>query len=796
MFNNYLKIVYRNIIRHPSYAILNLSSLTLGIAASLLILLYLNFELGYDQFHERAENTYRIETPTIVLKNTTRDVNWRATPASLSPLMKKDFPEVESTARIFYFYRNSEIQFETENKITISEHVAAADPGLLDIFTFDFIYGGDKSALDGPNKIIINESLAKKIFGNTDPVGEVLNTELTLLRPEDDPNYAFQITGVYRDFPENSHIRLNALFSAESDPRYSDYGFNRFAYYTYTILKEGVSPEKFAEKLPSIYTKYLDPEVEPTLKSAKHRLVPLTDIHIEIAGGYQYIYIFGAIGFLILLIAVISYVNLVTAQASKRAMEIGVRKVMGSSRTQLMTQFFSESQFFSFIATIFAIILVAISIYPLNEVLDLQLSLRQLIHPKVLLGILGMLIGLGILGGSYPAFFLSSFQPITIIKSKLARGMFLRKTLVAVQFAVVIFVLISTGMIYYQLNFLQQKDLGFNREQVVRLDFPSDEKPEKITILKSELQRSPLISSIGNASFLPGISMPRRPLSADNSADRASQFVHYGSIDQDFFESMDIPIVAGRNFSSEHPDEGTQNIIVNKTLAKQFGLANPIGEKVRFGDKDNPNFVRIVGVIEDFHQYSLHEPIAAQMFLFQPNNHHLMVKIDKNISDGMQDIEKTWNKLFPNTEFSFTFLDEDIKEIYRTDEVRGKIFMLFSILTILIAFLGLFGLASYTTSQRVKEIGIRKVLGAELMDIVLLISKDFLLLVSIAAVPAFLIGWYFINQWLQNFAYHTSINYILFAFVLLFILVLTLLVTGMHALRATRVNPAESLKYE
>ena len=796
MLHNYFKIIRRNLVRQPIHSGLNLLCLSIGIAAALLILMYINFEINYDRFHEKADRVFLLETESIKTHNKVIDVGWENASAPMAIYMKKDYPEVEATARFFNFFQNEKVELTLNDNPLSVEDVVAADSTVLDIFTFDFVYGSPEEALDGPNKIVLTESVAKRIFGEANPVGQILKTKLIHNQPDIDPNYNLMVTGVYRDLPKNSHLTLNGMISAASDPILDDYYFNLVNFRTYALLNPRTDADALAEKLTDIYTTYLDPKLEPVLKEAYHNLTPLTKIHMGETGGYAYLYIFGAIGLLMLLIAVISYVNLVTAQASKRSLEIGVRKVMGSTRRQLIGQFLSESLFFSVIAMGMAIALVVFAIPPINGMLGLQLDAQQLWQPQVVIGLLGILILIGILGGSYPAFFLSAFKPISVLKGTLSKGTPVRRVLVATQFAVVIFVLVSTGMIYSQLQFMRQKDLGFNKDQVVHVALTAEGALDKLPLLKTTLEQSPQIASVGTASFVPGLGMSRRPISADNGTSQESQFVDFGSIDYDYLETMDIELVGGRNFSKDHPNDATEHIIINERLAKNFGLEDPVGEQIRFGDSGNPNFVTVVGVVEDFHQSTLHDDIESQMFLLSPASFNLAVKINSDITTSINYIEKSWREVFPNETFAYRFLDEDLAQAYETDQVRAKLFLLFSIITIIISFLGLFGLVAYIAAQRVKEIGIRRVLGASTWNVVFLISKDFLLLVSLAAIPAFLVAWYFIQNWLEDFAFRADMNYALFGIVLLFILFLTFITTSLHAYRSTRLNPAETLKYE
>ena len=796
MFHNYLKIIWRNIYRQPAYTILNLSCLSLGIAAALIILLYLDFELNFDQFHEQKDRIYRIETKAIHTHKKVMNVNWDRTSAPLGPYIQQDFPEVESYTRFYRFFHNESVNLTIGDKIIAEDEIMVADASALTIFSFDFMYGAAETALTEPNQIILTESLAQRIFGDINPVGKIIDCELTHILPDVNPAYSLIVSGVYRDFPRNSHLFSQAFISAATDPRLMDYEIGRFSFYSYVLLKAGIEPNQLVEKLPSIYEKYIDPEQEPILKYAVHELIPLAKIHLSETGGYTYLYIFAAVGLLLLLIAMISYVNLVTAQASKRALEIGIRKVVGGNRRQLITQFLGESLAFTLLALVLAILFVFSIIPLLNELLALQLMTQQLAQPQVIIGMLGILLTLGILGGSYPAFFLSAFQPITILKDKMVKGTSLRRALVGIQFVVVLIVLISTGMIYEQLNFLRKKDLGFNREQIVLLNFSSEADLQKMTALKETIKESPLIDAVGTASFLPGVGMGRRPLSADNGTSRESQFVNFGRIDYDFLETMDIKLIAGRNFSIAHPSDEEENLLVNEAMVKSFGLKNPIGEKVRYGDAGNPNFKTIIGVVKDFHQSTLHQPIAPQMFLLNPFNYEIVVKIDGDVSKGMVHLEKAWGTIFPTAVFNYRFLDDALQRAYVTDQTRGNIFVLFSILTIVITFLGLFGLVAYIAQQRVKEIGIRKVLGASLNNIVWLIAKDFLWLVLLAAIPAFLIAYYFIDIWLQDFAFRTTINPLIFGLVLVVLLSLTFLVTSLHAIKTALLNPSRTLKSE
>ena len=796
MLKNHLIIAWRNMRRQPLYTLLNLVGLTIGIAAALLILLYINFETNYDRFHHKADRIFKIHTDEIITQSKTMEVDWQTTSGPIAPYLQQDFPEVAATTRLYQFFNNEQVDLSYEDKAITTSSLTVADSTALHIFTFDFLYGTIQGALDGPNKIVLSENLATRIFGNVDPVGKIIQTNLIHARPDMKSDYSLMVTGVYRDFPQNSHWEVEAMISSTTDPYLKDYDFNAFTFNTYALLKDGVVASDLQEKISSIYRNYLDPDREPLMKEAHHQLVPLKEIHMQATGGYSYIYIFSVIGFLMLLISIISYVNLVTAQASRRAMEIGVRKVMGSTQLQLIRQFLSESMVYSSVAIVIALGAMFYLIPSINTLLGLQLSAGQLAHPEVLLGLLAFLFLIGVLGGSYPAFFLSTFEPITVLKGKLTKGSPLRRALVATQFGVVMIVLICTGMIYEQLQYMRHKDLGFNQDQVIHLEMTGEGALEKLPVLKNALKERSAITSVGTASFLPGLGMGRRPISADNGESKEPQFVDFGFIDYDYFQTLDIDVTAGRNFSIDHPKDATESVVVNEQFAKAYGLDHPVGEHIRFGDSGNPNYETIVGVVKDFHSRTLHTSIPPQIFFLRPASYNLAVKINQAPATSIAYIEETWQSVFPNTPFTYRFLDEDLAQAYETDQIRGKIFLLFSGITIAIAFLGLFGLVAYIARQRVKEIGIRRVLGASTWHIVSLLSKDFLYLVVAVAVPSFAVAWYFIQNWLKDYAYRVEINYSLFLYTLLFVLGLTLLTSLFHALRATQLHPAKALKEE
>ncbi|HKZ37579.1 MAG TPA: ABC transporter permease, partial [Chryseolinea sp.] len=645
MIKNYLKVMQRNILRQPMHIALNLSCLSVGIAGTLLILLYLHFELTYDRYHSNANRIYRVTTNAIKTHEKTIDVDWSSTPALLAPTIKQDYAGIEAYARLYQFWISENVKFRYDENVLEEAEVYAADPTVFDVFSFEFIRGNPKTALQGPDKIVISESLAKRIFGDEDPLGKILKTTLVHQQPDIDPQYSLIITGVYRDMPKNVHLFAEALISSQTDPALEKYYFNQFNVFTYLLLHPKTHPETLTSKLTEIYTKYLDPARDPVLVSASHKLTVITKIHIEATGGFTYIYIFSGVGLLLLLISGISYVNLTTAQASRRALEIGLRKVMGSQQEQLISQFLGESMLLTLMALMIAIGMVVTGIRPLNEMLSLNLSIRQLWEPQLVLSTLAIIVLLGILGGSYPAFFLASIKPVNAMKDKIVRKAPLRKVLVSIQLAVVTFVLVSTGMIDDQLQYLRKKDLGFDKEHIVNLTIPGQyEDPTKYLVFKNTLLQNPSIGATGTSDFTPGTDdMGRRPIAIDGSPDQDQKFVYWGKFDYDFLSTMNIQVLSGRNFSPDFPAD-TAAVIVNEALVKAFGLKEILGDKVRFGGKGNPKFFVIVGVVKDFHQSSLHAPIEPQMYVLKTSN-KVFIKISNGRPAGMKHIEECWGQV-------------------------------------------------------------------------------------------------------------------------------------------------------
>lgn len=794
MLTNFIKIALRNFTRQPGYAVLNILGLTLGVAATLFILLYTTEELSFDKYHKKADRIYRISSD---ITEPDDAFKWAVTQLRLAPTLKNDYAEVEEYVR---FIPNGRTRIEKDQYQFFEERVYLVDSTVFDVFTFEFIEGSPDAALDAPNTMVISESVAKKIFGDNPAVGQSIRT---------DAENPYEVKGVIKDMPSNSHIIADVMVSASTIPDLQNAGsWGGFGVYTYVLLKESTDPKAFEAKLPEVVKNYVAAIFDELNIKVKYALLPITDIHLksdfegepEPAGEMAFIYIFAAVGIFMLLIASINYMNLATARSARRALEVGMRKVLGSRKEQLIGQFLSESVILTFVSLGLSLVLVITLIPVFNHAFNLNLSTNLLWTPQVLLGMFGILFLVGIVGGSYPAFFLSAFQPAVVLKGTFARGgssHTLRKSLVVVQFVLSLFMLIGTGIIYDQMNYVRNKELGFDKEQMMTFGFTSRQQTEKWPVLREALLQNPNIASAATAGISPGNGSGKTIFNIEIAEGIMEErgIDNYG-VDFDFFPTMGIEIVEGRNFSREFSTDSTLAVLVNEAMVKRMDWEEPIGKKVQFGSNDTLPVARVIGVVKDFHQRSLYNPIEPLMFRPRFNNRMGHVKITGNVPATIAFVEQQWAALFPETPLEYDFVDASFLALYEADQIRARIFTLFSIIMIVVACLGLLGLASFTAEQRTKEIGIRKIMGASVSNIIVMLTQNFVFLVLIAAIPAFIAAWFFMSRWLDTFSYHTSMNYILFLGAFLITVLITLGTTGYHAYRAAIGNPVEALRYE
>ena len=795
MIKNLFLVAIRNFRRDKWYSLLNILGLTIGIAFSLFLLFYIKDELSYDRYNEKAGRIYRINAN---IKEADKDtMRWAVTPFPMGPALSKDYPEVEEAVRFVSngktLYKNGEIRL-------YEDKVFFADSNLFRVFTYKFIEGNPQTALVAPNSMVLTQSVAEKFFGKTKPyIGKTL---------ENASGDVYKITAVIRDVPRNSHIRFNIVMSKSSLPADFANNWGGFGFYTYVLLKPNTSAAAFEKKLLPVYDKYLASIFAQFNIRMRFSVQRISSIHLhstmnnepEELGSTSYIYIFSAVAFFMLLIACINYMNLTTARSARRSKEIGIRKVTGSSKLQLVAQFLIESTLTAFFAFLLSIGAIALLLPTFNSLSGKFISFSTLLEPGTILIILAVVVFTGLVGGSYPAFYLSKFNPINVLKGTLSKGssnVTLRRSLVVIQFSISMIMLICTWVVYGQLKYLRSKDLGFNKDQVLTISANTDRDVKgKVLAFKNDMRTNPQISSVSTSQGVPGSGINFSLFSIESKNGFVDKGVDCYGIDEDYFKTLGMKIVKGRNFSGL-PDT-LHSIIVNENMVKEFSWGdNAIGKRVKFPGDTSGKYLEVVGVVKDFNQKSLYNPIAPLLLYYRPNNNSIQLKLDaKDISSTVAWVEKSWKGFFADLPFQYTFLDRDFDSQYVADQKRGKIFVAFSALTILITCLGLLGLIAFTTEQRQKEISIRKVMGANAGQIVPLIIRNFLALIGLSCIVAFPVAWYFMDKWLKIFTYNTGLAVTPFILSACAVLLLTLLTVIFHTLKAALANPVRALRTE
>lgn len=796
MIKNLLLIALRNLRKDRWFSLLNILGLTIGITFSLFLIFYIVDELSYDKHHEKADRIYRINS---YIQEKEKNTDWALTQFPLAATLKKDYPEVEEAVKLMSRERTL---FKNGEKEFYETKAYYADSNVFNVFTHRFIEGNGATALNEPFNIVISKKLADKYFGkNTATVGKTLKTVYDL----------YKVTGVMEDMPQNSHIRYDMLISMSSILRsniYATGSWGNFNNYTYVLLKPGSSAASFNKKLEDVYKKFVEKDFKDLNASMRYDLQPITNIHLhsklqwepEELGNMSYIWIFSSVAFFMLLIACINYMNLTTARSARRAKEIGIRKVTGSSKKQLVFQFLSESLLTTFVAVILSVFMVILLLPVFNNLSGKAFTMQNLLQPFNIMLLLGIVLFTGLLGGSYPAFYLSGFKPVGILKgalSKASGNINLRRALVVLQFSVSMIMLICTWVVYNQLSYLRKKDLGFSKEQVmtVTVNTGEDER-NKIFAMNNDFRSQPGIKSVGTAYGYPGSpNLSMSVFSMETKTGFVERSVECYGVDEQYLPTLGIKFLKGRNFSGL-PDT-LHSIVVNESLVKQLGWDEPIGKRVKFPGDTSGNYLEVVGVFNDFNQKSLYNPIAPLLFFYQPNCNIIQVKMDAaNMNASIAKVETIWKKYFPQLPFEYKFLDDDYNSQYVADHKRGKIFAAFSILTIIITCLGLLGLTAFTTQQRQKEISIRRVLGATTMEMVTMITKNYLWLSLIASLLAFPIAWYFMSRWLKVFTYHENLSFVPFIVSAIAILLTAVATASFHSAKAALTKPVKSLRTE
>lgn len=809
MLTNFLRIAWRNILKRKTFSFINIFGLAIGLSSFLMIAMYVIDELSYDRFHEKADRIYRINANVVFGGS---ELNLAVSSDPMGATLKKDYPEVEQFARIYNSNGSKQVRKGTDY---INENdVAHADSTFFEIFTFPAIEGNTANALNEPNTVVISEKASLKYFGRTNTVGE------TILVNEG-ADKAYKVTAVIKDMPKNSHFHFDFLFSMDN----VDYDFGGYLshnFHTYLLLKPGTDPESFSRHFPEYINRYVLPQASQLMdiksmdeftkagNRLDYSLMSLKDIHLKSErfpelsppGNIRYVYIFGSVAIFILLLACVNFINLSTANSGSRAREIGIRKVLGSEKVALVNQFLSESVLTSSLATILALLIVWGCIGFFNDVSGKNLSILDLFSPLPLAAILFLSILVGLIAGIYPAFFIAAFQPIAALKGKLrlsSHKSYFRNGLVIFQFATAMVLMIATTVVFKQISFIRTRNLGFKKEQVLLLD-NTYVLGNNFKAFENAVAGLRGVKMVSQAGYLPVSNSAR----SDNTFSRETVMTSANSfnmqswnVDYEYIETLGMEIVQGRNFSKEFGTDSSA-IIINETCAGMLG-GNPIGKKLYTSSnaRDLDVSYTVIGVVKNFHFESLRQSISPLCMRLGNANWTMALKVETNDIEGLvSKIEASFKSFASGKPFSYRFLDESFDEMYRNELRIGKLALVFAILAIFIACLGLFGLATYMAQQRIKEIGIRKILGAGTFNLVQMLSADFVKLVFWASLVAFPLAGYFMYQWLQDFAYRTSLQWWVFALAAFAGLSIALLTVCFQAVKAAIANPVNSLRTE
>ena len=792
MFKNYLKIAYRNILKSKVYSLINILGLALGISCCIVIFLYVTNEMSYDKYHKNLDYIYRVAVKS---QSTTATSAAARICAPVGQVLKDKFPQVDKVARILPV-QSGLVKYQ--DKMFYEDNRMFAETELFSILTIPFLKGNPVTALDRPATVVISERIATKYFGQENPIGKLIEINTR----------EYEITGVAKDFPANTHFKYDLFLSLKTlENRYPFDAWFLSNIFTYIKIKPDIDFNAFSRQVNLIAENYAEKDVDDQ-EIITYFLQPVADIHLhshllsekEPGVNPLYLYIFSAIGVFIMLIACINFMNLTTARSTKRAKEVGMRKVIGAQKRQLIVQFLGEAIIMSLISLIISFVIVQTLLPFLSNLTGKLFILDDLTCPAVLYIFISLGLLVGIVSGSYPAFFLSAFKPISIIKNSLkisSGGAILRKTLVIVQFAISIALISGTFIVYQQLNFMKNKQLGIDKEQKliipVRGGISINENYEAV---KSEFMKHTAIIGATASGEVPGQSTDRWDTQIIEPETNEFHVVRNFYTDHDFINEYNIKLIAGRSFDKDMATDVNNALILNLTAIKEFGWSTPeeaIGKRIEGAHKGE-----IVGVMADFHYFGLHNIIEPLALSYRPNrfdNITLSVTTE-NLSETISFVEKKWKELFPNNPFQYFFLNECFNQQYSADEKFGQLFGTFAMLGIFIACLGLFGLTSYSVEQRTREIGVRKVLGASTTSIVQLLSKEFLKLIIFANFIACPIAFFTMKEWLQNYYYRINIQLEIFLMAGVLALFIALFTVSWQAIKAAIANPVNALKYE
>ncbi len=790
MFRSLVKNAFRHITHKFGYSFLNILGMTLGIGSALFLILYVTDELSFDRYHEHADRIYRVQSH---ITETDDEFTWIVAQIPFAPQVKEDYPEVESYTRLFNFQRALFIRDDIE---FTEEDVVYADSTFFEVFTYHAVEGSTEGSLDQPNSIVLTETMAARYFGGDPAVGNTLKVGEDL----------YTVTAVIEDVPRNSHILFDGLVSRNSLP--AEMGsWGNFGVFTYLLLREGEDPAVFQEKLKDMYDRYMATIFESIGITIEYELMNLTDIHLRSesaqeprpTGSIQYVIIFSIVAFFLILIATLNYINLATAQSAKRAREISLRKVIGSSRSLLITQFLAESTLLTFFSLLLGVALIIILLPQLNMLSGKEFSLEVVGRPIAILSMIGIVLIVGILGGTYPAIFLARFSPVMVMKgvtqSGSSRGIF-RKVLTVIQFTISGVMIASTLVVINQLNYLQNKDQGWDMEGVISLLIPDNEPMTNMRLLKEKLLENPRITHATLTTNRIGEGSGKVIFQMETSNGMETRGINFTVVDQDFVETLGIEMVEGRDFSLDFIGDTLTGVVVNETLAARLNWEEPLGKRVQLGD-GGQIMGRVIGVMKDYHQTGMYNEVESLMLLYRQDAPIMYVKIAPEDREATLDfMQERWTEVFPGKPFDYTFLEDDFMEQFANDKNRRAVFAGFTLLVIIISCLGLFGLASYTTERRSKEVGIRKVFGASINRILRMISWEFLKLILISFVISVPIVWYIMSNWLENYVYRYKIGPLVFFWTILLILLPTAITVSYQSYKAATANPADTMTVE
>lgn len=808
MFRNYFKTAYRNLLRHKGFSFINIAGLALGITACLLIGLFVYDELQYDKFLPEGEQVYRVYNDKSA-KEAGEMV--APVPPTFATTLEQDFPEVEQAVRILMQQFDANNLVEAGEKRIYEKGRFFVDPGFFDIFQLSFVYGSPDKALADPSSIVISDEFSQRVFGDINPVGKQVSVN----------KQPYIVRGVFST-EERFHLPVNFIHSMETAelPAERMKSWNWQQFYTYVKLKDGGNPQFLQSKFREIVAKQRNPDTNEPY-DYKPVLQPLDEVYLHsasfkhdqaIRGNITYVKALSIIAVFILLIACFNFVNLATAKSMQRAKEVGVRKSIGASRGQLVMQFLGETLLLTLISVIFSAALTSLLLPSLNAFTGKEMSFNVFTNPELLLLLLGLTLVVGLLAGFYPALVLSGFQPVKVLKSavvvdsKVGRIQWLRHGLIVVQFALSIFLIICAFIVYQQVSYLHNKDLGFDREQIMFFQMRGEHMFDNYETFKNELRNVPGIKNVSIGYGFPGDATAGDGIIVPRNGEQVHHGVTHLMVDYDYINTLNVQVVAGRPFSKAHRTDADHAFMINETAVRELGYGSPeqaLGQTLRWNvwnnaDKDTLKEGKIIGVVKDFHFKSLYDKVDPTVLqIFPGANWKVAVKVDaQHIAGAIEQVEKVWNKFAPDYPIEYIFMDENFEKMYKAEDKLKTLLWIFTGIAIFVACLGLLGLAAYAAERRKKEIGIRKVLGADNSAIVALLSKEFLALIVVSALIAFPLAWYAMRTWLQDFAYRIDMPVWAFLLAGIAAAAVALITISYQALKAAMANPVRNLRFD